>query len=113
MNILIGNDNNLNSKLIEEIKILTPIERMTLTDLEQKNIEQVPDGYLFINLLDTIIQSSVILRQLKEKFPKHTIIAMHCFQVDHMIESLIQEGFDAYISVLNFEEGIHDVITSA
>ncbi|MBB3699763.1 hypothetical protein KMW28_01510 [Flammeovirga yaeyamensis] len=108
MNLLIGKDNSLNNKLIEQIYYLTPIKRVELNDiLEQKITSR---GYIFVNLLDVDLPSSKVLSIIKNKFPNDCIVAMHCFQVDHMINNLMEEGYNAYISILDFSEDLSSIL---
>lgn len=107
MNLLIGKDNNLNEKLLEQIQHLTPIKRVEIETIIDGNISS--EGYIFVNLLDMDLPSSEVLSIIKKKFPNDCIVAMHCFQVDHMINTLMEEGFHAYISILDFTDSIQEI----
>ncbi|KXX68621.1 hypothetical protein AVL50_22960 [Flammeovirga sp. SJP92] len=107
MNLLIGKENNLNNKLVEQIHSLTPIKRVDLEEIVDDQLTS--EGYIFVNLLDVSISSAEVLRIVRKKFPNDCIVAMHCFQVDHMINKLMEEGYHAYVSILDFTDSIHDV----
>ncbi|OHX67062.1 hypothetical protein [Flammeovirga pacifica] len=109
MNILIGNDNELNSKLLEEIKHFIPIEQITYNKLLMSDsIDK--EGILLINLLDVVGDSKEVINEVRMRYPRHKVIALHYFQVDSMIEKLLNDGFDEYVSILNFSETIHEIL---
>ncbi|NME71912.1 hypothetical protein [Flammeovirga aprica] len=107
MNLLIGKKNNLNHKLVEQIHSLTPVKMVELDEVVDDELSS--EGYVFVNLLDVSIPSAEVLRIVKKQFPNDCIVAMHCFQVDHMINKLMEEGYHAYVSILDFTDSIHDV----
>lgn len=107
MAILIGVDNEINRKLLLQLKELYDCEFLNVEGdycdkLKKKAGES---SFFFLNIIDLENeQESIILNNLKLRRPDSKLIAIHTFMIDSMIEGILLRGFDEYIPIFEFSE---------
>lgn len=112
--MLIGKENAINAKLVEEISRIFPITLVNYNDLFEDGYH--PDSpkpkIILLNLMDIGMEEEVIFSMLKKHHPHTKFIAVHCFQVDSLIQKTLERGYDHYISILNFSEEFQLLLAS-
>ena len=104
--MLIGGRNIVNDKLVKEISRVIPISFIDYLDLpgSKSQKDSADPFFVMLNLMDIGLVEASIFKRVKEQYPDSKIIALHCFQVDTLIQKTLNRGYDYYISILNFSE---------
>ena len=104
--MLIGGRNTVNEKLVSEVSKAIPISFVDFLEFPSGKTHPgsgVPH-FVILNLMDIGLVEESIFRLVKERYRSAKIIAMHCYQVDSLIQQTLERGYDHYISILNFSE---------
>lgn len=107
MAILVGAENYVNEKMLKQIKQLIDSKFILYScDLsEELNKLDGHKNYFFINLMDIDRQQEdALLQGLKSEFPESKFIAIHAFIVEHMVNEVLNRGYDDYLPIFEFAE---------
>jgi len=110
--MFIGINNRLNLKLVEEINQVIYVQIVDYKEfLKQKTIhEKVSSKTIFVNLIDIGIDERLVYHHLKGYYPHAKIVALHYYQVPKMTKQTLEMGYDAYLSIFEFSEKLHEVL---
>lgn len=111
--MLIGIKNNVNDKLLQELSQISSFELIDYREI-LKNPEILNAKYsniILVNLMDVGGYDQDIVEILRKYFSDIKIIALHCFKSEAMISSVLEKGYDFYISIFDFSEEISEHIT--
>lgn len=109
--MLIGYNNEVNKSLLRVIGSFAPMQLKEYAELSEENateFNQTP--YFFVNLMDMTNSYDQIVQKLRIISPTAKLIGLHCFEVDTMIKSVLDAGFDNYIPLLKMKEELPKVI---
>lgn len=106
--MLIGLKNNVNEKLIEQISKIYSVDFGVCTEILNNPLilNSKRPKILLVNLMDVGSNDKKIVAVLDKYFPGLKKIGMHCYKEDKMITSVLEKGFDDYISMFDFSEKI-------
>ena len=112
--MLLGKNNLINQKLIFEINKLIKLEFVDLDTFKMYPLikPEYSPRILLVNLMDVGSFQMELLSKLKTVYPGVKIIAIHNFMGPDKIKSILENGFDAYMSVFNLGEELVSVFES-
>ncbi|MFD1292363.1 hypothetical protein ACFQ5N_00830 [Lutibacter holmesii] len=103
--MLVGKENKINSKIVDEISYVFPIVFKNYEDVMRDIDTMYQPRILIVNLMDVGQVEEEVISKLKEKFPELKCIALHCYQSLEMIQKTLDKGYDDYISIFDLSEG--------
>ena len=112
--MLLGKNNLINQKLIFEINKLIKLEFVDLDTFKMYPLikPEYSPRILLVNLMDVGSFQIEMLSNLKTVYPGVKIIGIHNFMGPDKIKSILENGFDAYMSVFNLGEELVSVFES-
>lgn len=112
--MLLGKENLINKKLEFEINKLIKLEFVDLDTFKMYPVlkPEYSPRILLVNLMDVGSIQSEILNKLKTIYPDVKIIGIHNFMGPDKVKSILENGFDAYMSVFNLGEELVSVFES-
>lgn len=108
--MLVGKENKINSKIVDEISHVFPIVFKNYEEVMRDIDTMYQPRILIVNLMDVGQVEEEVISKLKKKFPKLKCIALHCFQSPDMIQSTLKKGYDDYISIFDLSEGFSKLL---
>lgn len=110
--MLIGNNNSINLKLVEEISTVSPMIFVDYKDLvsDPESISAKSPHIALVNLMDLGNVETELLAILKTNFSDLKIVAIHSFQSEHLIAKTLDKGYDSYISIFDVSEQMFPIL---
>lgn len=110
--MLIGNNNSINLKLVEEISSVTPISFVEFKDLvgNPESVSAKSPHIALVNLMDLGNVETELLRLLKTNFSNLKIVAIHSFQSEQLIAKTLEKGYDDYVSIFDVSEKMFPIL---
>lgn len=102
--MLIGQNNQINEKLVEELSQVYPIKFRDLTKILEVTENSYSPSFILVNLMDIGSNEKELIQIIKSEYPNQKMIAIHCFQSDKMITKTLEKGYDGYLSIFNISE---------
>ena len=112
--MLLGKENSINQKLVQEISEVFPIQfREYFVFMADAQIRpDVNPKIFFINLMDVGGDETDLLGMLQVRFPESRKIAIHTFQEEIMVRTTLKKGFDGYLSIFDLNEDLLPLLSS-
>jgi hypothetical protein len=112
--MLLGKENLINQKLIFEINKLIKLKFIDLDTFKMYPIlkPEYSPRIILVNLIDVGSFQIELLSKLKTIYPDVKIIGIHNFISPNKIKLVLENGFDAYMSVFNLGEELVSVFES-
>lgn len=111
--MLIGRKNIINYKLVKELQPLYSVQLMEFGSELDSELSKTssPPPVVIVNLID-IPDVEPVLNSVKKNFPDTKVIAIHTFENEAMIETILDKGFDAYLPIFKFSEEVVTVFNN-
>jgi len=109
--MLVGKQNHINQKMLQELNSIKETPLVVYDSDKGMMLAEVgiPPTFVIFNLLD-IENPVVVLNHIKTNFPEVKTIALHYFENEQMIASIMTMGFDGYIPLFQFSEKAPEVL---
>lgn len=110
--MLIGNNNLINTKLVEEISAVTPIKLIEYQEIanDPGAVSAKGPHIALVNLMDLGNVENELLEILKTNFSELKIVAIHSFQSEQLINKTLEKGYDRYISIFDISEQVFPIL---
>lgn len=102
--MLIGEDNKINEKLVEELSQVYPIKFKDLKTILEYSEDLYSPRIILVNLMDVGSKEDELIQILKFHYSDKKLIAFHCFESEKMIRKTLEKGYDGYLSLFNISE---------